>query len=126
MLKYKVASEKDGTLRKVSWTRKWVVVEPFRWWKEYDDHSKGSIVVEKDFETDMWSIPRIFWVFLDPTKWLAFVLHDYLYTKITTTRKEADEILFEALLVEGCSKIEAYIIYMWVRIGGWIAWRKSK
>lgn len=65
---------------------------------------------------------------IDPCEYLAYVLHDYLYSTIAVviitdgttravTREEADTILFESIQVEGMIEILAYLIYFWVRIG---------
>ena len=122
------ALEQNGTLRKIPWVRKFVVQEYFEWRIDYFDESKWRVIIPAWFATNFWSIPRILtWVY-DPCEYLAYVLHDYLYSDIAVvtmidgttrviTREEADNILLEAIQVEGMSKILAYPVYWWVRIG---------
>lgn len=104
-LKFTLAASKEGTLMKLSGTNYWAVAEPFFWYVDYEDHSKGMIMVPRGFNTDMGSIPRALWLVFNPTEWLAFVLHDYLYkTQVIEGRKieriEADTIMKEALISE--------------------------
>ena len=68
----------------------------------------------------------------------AFVVHDGAYESRMVfvkseqlsfriiSRKEADKILFEALLVKKCHKIKSWIVYRALRAFGWIAWAKHR
>ena len=139
-MKYTTAAKlnQEGSLIKKSWTNLWKVKEPFEWQIEYKDARYGSIIVPEGFETDFGSIPQILWWFFNPTKYLAYILHDYLYEKrgeikiklfdcsalLVHTRKQCDKILLEALKAEKCSFIKRWLIYLGVRIGGWMAWKK--
>lgn len=71
------------------------------------------------------------WIIFDPTEWDSYILHDQLYTDHCVSfeniweeisRQEADEILYHALLDEGCPKWKAISVYLGVRIGGWYKW----
>ena len=56
----------------------------------------------------------------------AGVLHDYLYAfgpDLGYTRKQADRIFHEALLVLGCPRLKALLGYGALRLGGQLAWR---
>ena len=108
-------------LKKLSNTPFWAVCEPFFWYVEYGS-KKDKITVPEWFLTDMWSIPRLLWIFFDKTKYISFILHDYLCSNTKYNRKQADLILLEALRIEWASIIERICIYIWVRIGAmfWI------
>ena len=128
----------NGLLQKVPWTKYWLIKSSFVWYIDYyyKEHKyifeKGDqefilnkIIVPVWFKSDFWSIPRIFWLFFDKTKYVWFLLHDYLYWNKLYNRLVSDEILYKALLVEWASKIEATAIYIGVRIGWWLAYNKK-
>lgn len=103
-----------------------------------------SIEVPKGFVTDLASIPRWGWILLPPDgPWVkAAIIHDYLYATGGTgiwkghdrsidrpadyTRKEADEVLREAMENRGVGPIRRSIIYLAVRIGGAGSWFNPK
>lgn len=97
----------------------------------YDVGHEGSgdtIEVPSGFITDFASIPRVFWVILP--KWgrygNASVVHDYLYFTKERSRKEADDIFYEAMIVSKTNKIIAKIMYYAVRLFGSFAYNKNK
>jgi len=101
MQKFTTASlANNGTLRKINSTNRWVVQEPFVWYIDYYDHSKGEVVIPAGYGTDFGTIPRPFQIFFNPTAHLSYVLHDYLYEHQTFSREECDLILVDALLAE--------------------------
>ena len=59
-----------------------------------------TILVPAGFVTDFASTPRAMWSFLPPfgTYQKAAVMHDYLYWTQGCTRKQADDILWEAMV----------------------------
>lgn len=116
MLKFSTAYKSDGTLRKIPWSDRFVVQEPFVWEIDYEMKNKGKIVVPAWFGTDFGSIPMIFRPFFSPTKYISYVLHDYLYTYWEYSRKEADDILKEALKVEGMNRVWIFIVYATIRL----------
>lgn len=84
------------------------------------------LVVPAGFITDFASIPRAIWAYLapsDPVIRDAAVIHDYLYSTKMFTRKECDEILFEAMLELGARRTQAYIVYLSVRLFGFSHWK---
>lgn len=121
-----------GLFYKKSWTKFWYTAMKFSWFINYENKS-WRITVPENFKTDFGSIPFfLLWVF-NPTAYVSYVLHDYLYfTKgrfvnedgitIKLSRKEVDKIMYEALLVENCNWISAIFQYYGVRVGGWIHW----
>jgi hypothetical protein len=113
--------------------KRWVLYLPFT----YHMGSKRSnryISVPKDFLMDFASLPKLL-LWLLPY-WAKFnkasVLHDYLYRVKQimgkpVTRKEADDIWLEAMLIEfreyNLGKLVAYLEYYSVRWFAWLAWK---
>jgi hypothetical protein len=127
---------KEWTVRKLSWTPFFKVDESFFWIIDYEDKDWYRIIAEKGFVTNFWSIPRLFRVFFDPTKYNSYVIHDVCYQEQVKyhkkykemellTRKEADMILLEGLAYEWASTIEKFCIYFGVRLFWWIAWLQN-
>jgi len=113
---------KNWHLMKKSWTNKWIIVEPFVWFLDYDNRS-WKIIIPLGFVTDFWSIPQLLWFFFNPTKFVSYILHDYLYSNPwLLTRKECDIILIEALKIEWMWWFKRMLIYFWVRVWGWYSW----
>ena len=109
----------------------WTLLQPLT----YVASDGTNYHVPAGFVTDFGSIPEILWEIpalvpngsaADP----AYVLHDYLYTLHhkgigLMTRKQADDLLLEALAVCGVNWLRRYTIYSGVRMGGWAAWNKT-
>lgn len=117
---------KNGTLTKESGTNLFEVDISFLWWIDYEN-KKGKIKVRKWFKTDFWSIPKILRWYFNPTKYLAYILHDNLYSRLyeiyiidkneyDIQRKFADDIMREALKVEGMKKVDRYLVRLWCRL----------
>lgn len=91
-------------------------------------YSKNVISVPAGFVTDFASVPSLFWSFLP--YWgrygKAATLHDWLYHTRETTRKYADDIFYEAMLVGGTPKWQARLMYWSVRAFAWLAWKGKK
>lgn len=88
------------------------------------DLLKTTITVPAGFVTDFASIPRIplaYWL-LGGTANEAAVIHDFLYRKQFTTRKQADQVLLEAMVATDIIPWRRAMIYFGVRIGGWYVW----
>lgn len=90
----------------------------------------GTLVVPAGFKTDLASIPRFFWRILPPFGKYdkAAVVHDFLYqvAPFDFTRKQADDVLFEACGVLGVSRAQCNTIYAGVRVGGWKPWNEYR
>lgn len=85
----------------------------------------GSVIrVPGGFKTDFASVPRLPFVFAlaGDTAHEASVVHDYLYTVKSTTRRQADAVLLEASVVSGVPKWRARLMWLGVRIGGASHW----
>ncbi len=107
--------------------RRWKLVFQFG----YDVGHKGSvdrITVPAGFVTDFASTPSPIWWLIPP--WgkygKAAVVHDYLYLVKTRTRKEADGIFREAMVVLGVPEWQVFVMYWAVRAFGWPAWHYRK
>lgn len=84
------------------------------------------ITVEAGFEYDKGSIPGFLQNYLprdDAHSVIAFLIHDWLYTKGTIegkpiTKKEADTIFYDLLRHAGMRYTKAKAAYLAVRLGG--------
>ena len=93
----------------------------------------GVLIVPAGFPTDLASIPRGLWNILPPIgKYDApAVCHDKLYRDGTFNgrpidRGDADRTLREAMDVLGVNRIQRWMIYSGLRIGGWTVWRRYR
>lgn len=109
--------------------RKWIIKTEY-----YYQVSNHLIIVPADFVTDLASIPKIFWCFLEPygkNYVRASVIHDYLYSKKSIEvykdlpRKEADKIFLEVMEIEGVFIFKRYMLYIFVRIFGFFFFRRK-
>ena len=81
--------------------------------------------IPKGFITDFASVPRCFWSLIPPMGRYgkAALLHDYLYNTKSVSRREADRIFLETMFLMGVSRWKAYVMYVAVRVFGWLRWR---
>ena len=118
--------QRNWLLQKIPRSNKWKVETEFVWFIDYNT-KKEYVEIHKWFKTDFGSIPKFLQNIFNPTRYISYILHDYLYSKnwcikskvtisVNYTRKDADLILLEALKVEWASFIERWLIYLWVRI----------
>ncbi len=81
-----------------------------------------KFTIPENFQTDLSSIPRIFWCIIAPynTRLIApAIVHDWLYNEKTEyNRLEIDTIFYNLLVNNNISKITANIMYYAVRIFG--------
>lgn len=97
---------------------------------EYQHKENFKFIIPKGFKTDLASIPRLFWSIVAPIgkHSLAAILHDFLYSegfKLGISRKEADQIFYEAMLKSHVAKITAFILWFFVRIFGKRFYKKA-
>jgi uncharacterized protein DUF1353 len=87
-----------------------------------------TITVPEGFVTDLASVPRFFWPFVSPIGKYddACVLHDWLYNVGGVERKQADDVLREAMSACGVAHDDQWVIYHGVRAGGWLPWRRYR
>ena len=93
----------------------------------------GVLLVPAGFPTDFASIPRGLWNILPPVgKYDAgAVCHDKLYRDgafdgKAIDRGTADRALREAMEVCGVGRVQRWLIYSGVRVGGWLVWRRYR
>jgi len=99
---------------------------------------------KQSYKTDMGSVPPSLQAIYP--RWFAkdryldsFLLHDQSYAfksifeavpggweKIILTRKQADKMLKQCILLEGGSRKNAWAIYIGVRLGGCFSWGKGE
>lgn len=107
--------------------RRWRLVFPFGYDVGYEG-SDDRITVPTGFVTDFASTPPPIWWLIPP--WgkygKAAVVHDYLYMVKTRTRKQADVIFREAMVVLGVPEWQVFVMYWAVRLFGWPAWQFRK
>lgn len=103
-----------------------VLLEPVEYASEVP--GVGRILVPAGFHTDYASIPQILWNILPPVGRYdrAAVVHDYLYRHNGVTRKQADLVLQEAMGVLSVDGLKSKAIYLGVRAGGWVTWRRYR
>lgn len=89
--------------------------------------SREVYVVPRGFCTDLASIPRPLWAVVGhpagPYR-AAAVLHDWLYAVQVTTRQRADDLFLESMAVLNVDRWRRMTLWLGVRSGGWVAWRK--
>jgi len=104
--------------------RKYEVYEEF----EFVYYDK-TIKIPKGLETDLATIPRLFWVVFPPNGVYAkaAIVHDFLYRQLSDSykisRKLADEIFLEGMTVLGVARWRRTAIYLAVRVGGFLFYK---
>jgi hypothetical protein len=90
---------------------------------------KRIISIPLGFMTDYASIPRFmlaFFVKYEKAYKKAAVIHDWLYWSQTVSRKNADDILNDAMYLGEIPNFKRWLIYIAVRVFGGIAWRENQ
>ncbi len=85
--------------------------------------------VPQGFCTDFASVPRVLWSLVgNPVGRYAAaaVLHDWLYATAPVDRARADALFLEAMGVLGVRWSQRWALYLGVRLGGWLAWRRHR
>lgn len=109
-------------------TGKWVLSKTFTFYK-WSKWCNECIIIPAWFEFDWASIPRLFWVIWHPM-WIdtliAALIHDYIYSNHSMTRKEADELFNEVMIICEVKTIKRILYYIGVRVWWWLAWNNNK
>lgn len=110
--------------------QQWVVGETF-FYKTGIPGEMRSFTVPAGYEFDGASVPFPLTVLVPQTHSLylaAAALHDWLYENAheELSRKEADAIFREAMMVTGLNWIWAGLMWRAVRAGGWAVWNRRK
>lgn len=90
------------------------------------DKLLNVIVVPAGFITDFASVPRLPFAYMltGGKANAAAVVHDWLYSTQTVDRATADAVFREAIGAAGHSGFTAWLMWLGVRLGGWVAWDK--
>lgn len=94
----------------------WVLDSPLVY---VSDHLGATVTVPAGFHTDLASVPRlpvIYMLFGNRAR-QASVVHDYLYGSGEVSRKDADEVFYEAAVATGVPKWAAKAMWSGVRVG---------
>jgi len=120
----KIIILQNWDLKKIIWTEFFIVSNDFLFLLEYY-WKKYHIRIPRWFITDFWSIPPIFFYF-DKTKYISYIMHDYLYNyiwKIININWElkynqalADDILVAWLKTEWMWNIWRIQVLSWLMI----------
>lgn len=110
---------------------------PGKWWeltKKLEYRSRilqTRIVIPPGFVTDLASvrIPLVAYFYAD-TADRPSVVHDWLYRDIEhtedVTRREADQVFYEAMGVVGYGWWYRHSMYYGLRAGGWGSWKENE
>ncbi len=94
--------------------------------------------IKKGYTSDGASVPRLVWTLTgitpDGLHRAAALIHDYIYdhagrlppqscSKLSWTRKEADQIFLRIMREAGVSSFKSAIAYRAVRAFGWTGWK---
>lgn len=106
----------------------WELLEPFWFSWAGDGHPMIHETVPCGFITDGLSIPRFYrWRFSASGKgFRAAICHDYLYRTATVPRDVCDRVFRDGLEHCGVNVWERNVMYYTLRIGGGVAYGKSR
>lgn len=116
----------------------WCTLRAFTYWTRCDDsvteaplssRCRLKITVAERFLTDFASIPAIAWPLIGHPAGQyaqAAVLHDWLYAYGGVTRREADDIFYEAMGVLGVPWWKRSLMWMAVRAAGGLFYKGKK
>jgi len=104
---------------------RWELITPL----EYVTLDGRKIVTRAGYLSDLASFPRMVRPVLNahrPTTRRPSAMHDFIYTDQTHrfTKREADQIFYDALLEEGTPRALAWLLWRAVQIGGRGNWSK--
>jgi len=87
-----------------------------------------EVTVPKGYLTDGASIPRFAWYFVgspfEPRHMLGAIIHDWLYSQRIADQKVADAVFLQILKEQGKRPVPALVMWLTLRIFGWMWWRK--
>ena len=99
-------------------------------WEVADDCllTEYSILIEKGFQTDLVSSSRIFWSIIPPHGIASnpAIVHDYIWRNSIFNRSICDKIFLELLKSAKIPMWQCYLMYVIVRLFGWLKNNKIK
>lgn len=103
------------------------------WWRVlsrfgYQPKNGETIWVLPGFDTDLTSVPRLFWVLFprDGAYRKAAVIHDWLYDSQEMSRYDADIMFCEIMEYQRINRTTRYTMFLMLRSFGWLAWNRHK
>lgn len=124
--------ENELTVTPIEGTETWRVViafgKPCVQHIIFKDGRHETITPQDGLVTDFGSVPRFLWMYprLSPIRWpTCYTCHDAAVRRrrfdsgSICTRKQSDDILYEAIRAMGGGYADAYPIWLGVRIGAW-------
>jgi len=108
--------------------KKFILHQPLDTLLTFSDGSTRLYSVPTGFVTDFASIPRITHPIIPKLGRYnrPAILHDYLYASGDFPRRTADTIFLLAMKNVGVSAARRQIMYLAVRVGGWVPWNKYR
>lgn len=108
-------------LRAEKSSKTWCILQPLIY---ESDVAQKVFIVPEGFVTDFASVPRIPLAFLltGDSAHEAAVVHDFAYSRQNISRSLADAVFREAMQVTGEPGWKSWLMWVGVRMGGWIAW----
>lgn len=100
----------------------WYLLAPLVW-----EAGSETITVPVGFRTDLASIPQVFQsiVPVNGRHRSAAALHDYLFVIQDRSREDVDAIFLQAMEACGVRWSQRWTMYLAVRAGGWLPWKKN-
>ena len=79
-----------------------------------------NIIIYQGFKTDFASVPKqLQWLYTQTGKYSrAAVVHDYLYSTLSTPKKVADDTFYRAMKCDGVDIITRHVFYWAVKYFG--------
>ena len=129
-----ITLKQNWLLKKIPNSDLFEVSQEFIWYLDYENKTE-FVIVPKGFKTNFWSIPKPLRFLFNPVNYISYILHDYLYMQHSfisiwdfrarnPSRKEADYILLQTLNLEWAWTIEKFCVYFWVRLFGFLFFKK--
>lgn len=121
-------------IEEIAGQERWMLLEPFA----YCTQAGRVILAPAGMVTDFASVPRALWAIYSPFDHgyrRAAVIHDLLYAFAEQfsgddnghiSRGYADGVLLEAMEASGFRASGRRTVWMGVRVGGWVPWRRYR
>lgn len=90
----------------------------------WSDRLGELLAVPEGFETDFATVPRLplAYMLTGGKASAAAVVHDWLYSTRKHPRAVADAVFYEAIRASGHGLLTGGLMWLGVRLGGWLAW----
>jgi hypothetical protein len=90
-------------------------------WMLTEDWSYNGVFIPRYFFCDLDSVPRIpfLYSFFKGYARTSAMTHDFLYSTGQVGRKEADQVFYDFMKLEGVNAIRAALVFYAVRAFGW-------